>query len=92
MLIFIYDLIIGKTSLWGERLLEWSKLFLTAAVISCLLAFLLSCQLWRKCKKLKVGDTLTNEWVNEFIKKGKFVITLGVIGCILYIIGVLIKL
>lgn len=73
-------------------MLEWSKLFLTAAVISCLLAFLLSCQLWRKCKKLKVGDTLTNEWVNEFIKKGKFVITLEVIGCILYIIGVLIKL
>lgn len=47
-------------------------------------------QLWIEFRKLKIGDKLSNEWIDDSRKKIKVALTFLGIGCILSIIGVLI--
>ncbi|MBD8069578.1 hypothetical protein [Bacillus sp. PS06] len=70
--------------------MEWSKPLSALALIFMVIAALIFYRLLSQFKRLKEGDSLTNELSNELQKKLKKGITLFVIGGILGVVGTLI--
>ncbi|MED3624070.1 hypothetical protein [Neobacillus thermocopriae] len=70
--------------------MEWSILLAILAIVLVISSLIIFYQLWNDFKKLKIGDTLSNEFVDESRKKMKVAITFLGMSCIFSIIGVLI--
>jgi len=69
--------------------LDWSKLLAISSLIFMIFSLLKFYQLRSEFKKLKIGDLLSNELVDESRKKIRIAITFLGIGSILSLIGVL---
>ena len=69
--------------------MDWSKLLAISSLIFMIFSLLKFYQLRSEFKKLKIGDLLSNELVDESRKKIRIAITFLGIGSILSLIGVL---
>ena len=75
----------------GVVKIEWFQYLLIVALIFNLLAAFQFLQLWKGFKKVKVGDTLSNELVSQMRSKLKFTTILVVVGAVLGLIGVIFR-
>lgn len=72
--------------------MPWFQSLLIIALILFLLVSIQFYQFWKKFKELKVGETLSNELINEFEKKIRIMIILFAIGSTLVVIGLIFRL
>lgn len=69
----------------------WSTFLAILALIFMILSTLKYYQIQKAFKKLEIGDTISNELVDESLKKNRVALTLFGISSVLGIIGVLIR-
>ncbi|MBM7602967.1 hypothetical protein JOC75_000937 [Metabacillus crassostreae] len=71
--------------------MEWYMILTGLSLVATVLALIQIFQLWSRFKIIKIGEKLSQDWVDENSNKIKIAISIIGISCILGTIGILIR-